>query len=168
MQKAGINCASAQLKLNLIKQPTRQYITSTPLFAIQCYKPFLFQIMEVTYYQFCKTIADDFKIELNQKHKTKFSEFPVKNGRRKISSFYDSTIVDANGNEYPYMLNQSMRNEEKLVDFDHIYFIRPKNLNQILNETGIKLRSEKCKICEGGGWYSQGIRYFYRDISCEV
>ena len=145
-----------------------EFCTKPPLLQNRCYKPFLFQIMEVTYYQFCKTIADDFKIELNQKHKTKFSEFPVKNGRRKISSFYDSTIVDANGNEYPYMLNQSMRNEEKLVDFDHIYFIRPKNLNQILNETGIKLRSEKCKICEGGGWYSQGTRYFYKDISCEV
>ena len=124
--------------------------------------------MEVTYYQFCKTIADDFKIELNQKHKTKFSEFPVKNGRRKISSFYDSTIVDASGNEYPYMLNQSMRNEEKLVDFDYIYFIRPKGLKQILEETGLNLKSEKCKISEGDGWYSQGTRYFYKDISCEV
>lgn len=124
--------------------------------------------MEVTYYQFCKTIADDFKIELNQKHKTKLSEFPVKNGRKKISSFYDSIIVDVDGNEYPYMLNQSMRNEEKLVDFDYIYFIRPKSLKQILDETGLNLKSEKCRICEGGGWYSNGTRYFYKNIFCEV
>ena len=124
--------------------------------------------MKVTYYQFCKTIADDFKIEFKQKHITKASEFPVINGKRKVRSFYDSIIVDNNGNEYPYMLNQSMRNEEDLVDFDHIYFTRPKNLKQILDETGVKLRSEKCKICEGGGWYSQGTRYFYKDISCEV
>ena len=125
-------------------------------------------IMEVTYYEFCKTIADDFKIEFNQKHKTESSKFPVKNGRKKIRSFYDSTIVDSDGSEHPYMLNQSIRNEEKLVDFDHIYFIRPKSLEQILDETGVKLRSEKCKISEGDGWYSQGIRYFYKDISCEV
>jgi hypothetical protein len=36
--------------------------------------------MEVTYYQFCKTIAEDFGIELNQKHKTKFNQFPIKKG----------------------------------------------------------------------------------------
>ena len=124
--------------------------------------------MEVTYHEFCKTIADDFKIEFKQKHKTKASEFPVINGRRKIRSFYDSIIVDNNGNEYPYMLNQSMRNEEELVDFDHIYFIKPKGLNQILDETGVKLRSEQCKISEGGGWYSYGTKYYYKDIYCKI
>lgn len=126
--------------------------------------------MQVTYYQFCKTIADDFKIELNQKHKTKLSQFPIKNGKRKISSFYDAVIVDVDGNEYPYMLSQTppIRNDEKLIDFDYIYIIRPKGLEQILKETGVNLKSKKCRICEGGGWYSQGRRYFYKDISCEV
>ena len=126
--------------------------------------------MEVTYYQFCKTIADDFKIELNQKHKTRLSQFPIKNGKRKINSFHDAIIVDSNGKEYPYMLSQTppIRNEEKLIDFDYIYITRPKGLGQILKETGINLKSEKCRICEGGGWYSQGTRYFYKDISCEV
>ena len=124
--------------------------------------------MKVTYYQFCKTIADDFKIELNQKHKTKLSQFSIINGKRKINSFHDAIIVDANGNEYPYMLGQTIRNEEKLIDFDYIYITRPKGLEQILNETGINLKSEKCKICEGNGWHSQGIRYFYKNIYCEI
>lgn len=124
--------------------------------------------MKTTYHQFCKTITDDFKIELNQKHKTKLSEFPIKNGKRKINSFYDAIIVDKAGKEYPYMLYGSVRNEEKLSDFDYIYIIRPKSLDQILNEVGIKLKSEKCKICEGNGWYSYGTRYFYKEFSCEV
>lgn len=124
--------------------------------------------MQVTYYQFCKIIADDFKIELNQKHKTKLSEFPVKNGKRKINSSCDAIIVDVDGNEHPYMINQTIRNEEKLIDFDYIYVTRTKSLGQILYETGVKLKSEKCKICEGGGWYSEGTRYFYKDIYCEV
>jgi hypothetical protein len=122
--------------------------------------------MNVTYFQFCKTIAEDFSIELNQKHKTKFNQFPVKNGKRKINSFYDATIVDNQANEYPYMLSQTIRNEEKLIDFDYIYIIRAKPLEQIVEETGVILKSEHCKICEGGGWYSQGTRYFYKDISC--
>ena len=67
--------------------------------------------MNVTYYQFCKTIAEDFNIELNQKHKTKLSQFPLKNGKRKINSFHDAIIVDNNGNEYPYMLGHTIRNE---------------------------------------------------------
>ena len=66
------------------------------------------------------------------------------------------------------MLNPTIRNEEKLIDFDYIYVTRPKRLKQILKETGINLKSEKCNIYEGGGWYSQGTRYFYKDIYCEV
>jgi hypothetical protein len=124
--------------------------------------------MEVTYYQFCKTIAEDFGIKLNQKHKTNFNQFPIKNGKRKINSFRDATIVDKQGNEYPYMISQTVRNEEKLIDFDYIYITRPKNLTQIIEETGVVLKSKSCKICEGGGWYSQGTKYFYKEISCEV
>ncbi len=124
--------------------------------------------MEVTYYQFCKTIAEDFGIKLNQKHKTNFNQFPIKNGKRKINSFHDATIVDSQGKEYPYMINQTVRNEEKLIEFDYIYITRPKNLNQIIEETGVVLKSKSCKICEGGGWYSQGTKYFYKEISCEV
>jgi len=123
---------------------------------------------DVTYYQFCKMIAEDFAIEFNQKHKTYFNQFPLKNGNRKISSFYNAVIVDKNGNEFPYMLNPSMRNNEKLSDFDYIYVIRHKDLFQICEETGVKLKSKKCRICEGGGWTSQGTKYFYKDISCEV
>lgn len=140
-----------------------------PTLPIHCVKAvFNSKLMNVPYYQFCKTIVEDFGIELNQKHKTKFNQFPVKNGKRKINSFHDATIVDNQENEYPYMLSQTIRNEEKLIDFDYIYVTRPKDLKQIIEETGIVLKSQSCKICEGGGWYSQGTKYFYKDISCEV
>lgn len=123
--------------------------------------------MQVTYYQFCKKICDDFNIELYYQHKTKLNQFPIKNGKRKINSYYDAIIVDNNGNEYPYMLDEKIRNEEKLIDFNYIYINQPKRLEQILNEIGISLKTEKCKICEGSGWYTQGTRYFYKDIYCE-
>jgi len=123
---------------------------------------------DVPFYQFRKTIAEDLNIDVNQKYKTYFIQFPIKNGKRKINSFRDAIIVDRNGNEYPYMLDKTIRNEEKLIDFDYIYVIRPKNLDQLLKETGIKLRSKKCRIDEGGGWYSNGVRYYYKDFCCEV
>ena len=66
------------------------------------------------------------------------------------------------------MINSNSRNEEKLTDFDYIYIIRAKQLEQILEETGLKLESKPCKICEGGGWYSKGRKYFYKDITCEL
>lgn len=123
--------------------------------------------MEVSYYQFCKIIAEDLGIELNVKHKMFMSQFPIKNGKRKITSFFDAKIVDRNGDEHPYMINQTVRNEEKLLEFDYIYVIRPKGLEEIIKETGLQLKSKKCRICEGGGWHSQGTRVFYKDIYCE-
>ena len=124
----------------------------------------------VTYYDFCKKVCEDLGIELSKKNKMYFMQFPFKNGKRKINSFSDSVIVDKKGNEYPYMISQApaIRNEERLIDFDYLYTIRSKGLEQIIQETGIKLKSEKCRICEGGGWYSNGTKYFYKDIYCEV
>ncbi len=124
--------------------------------------------MTVSEYNFCNQIAKDFGIELHKKYKTKFNQFPIKNGKRKINSTYDAIIVNKEGNEYPYMLSQTIRNEEKLVDFDYIYVVRPKSLYEIVEETKVVLRSESCKISEGGGWYSKGTKYFYKDISCEI
>lgn len=124
--------------------------------------------METTYYNFCKTIADDFGIELYQKHKKYKKDFPLKDGKRKINSVSDSIIVDNDGNEHPYMLSNNLRNESMLIDFDYIYVIRPKTLKQIIEETGVVLDSKPCKVCEGGGWYSDGTRYYYKDITCEI
>jgi hypothetical protein len=122
----------------------------------------------VTYHEFCKAIAKDYSIELSHKQKTYFEDFPIKKGKKKINSFSDAVIVDNDGNEYPYMLTPHNRNEDKLIDFDYIYITRSKSLNRILNEVGLDLRSEICKISEGGGWYSVGIRYFYKDLYCEI
>ena len=128
------------------------------------------ELCDVTYYQFCKKICEDLGIELTQKHKTYINQFPIKDGKRKIKSFYNAVIVDKVGNEYPYMISQlpTIRNEKRLIDFDYIYVIRAKDLDQIIKETGIKIKSEKCRISEGGGWYSNGTRYFYKEIYCEI
>jgi len=123
---------------------------------------------EVSNHEFCKTIADDFNIELTHKIKMFKKHFPIKKGKIKISSSYDSIIVDNEGNEHPYMLTDNIRNNEKLVDFDYIYVVRYKTLSTILTEAKIEIKSQPCRICEGGGWYSNGTKYFYKDIYCEI
>lgn len=123
---------------------------------------------QVTESQFCDVITKDYNIDPQYKSIYSFNSFPLINGKRKINARYDSIIVDKEGNEFPYMLSNNVRNEEKLIDFDHIYTIYYKTLDQILKEIPITLKSESCKICEGGGWYSNGTRYFYKDVYCKI
>lgn len=122
---------------------------------------------EIRYIDLIETIAKDYNIELMQKEKTFYKDFPIKNGKRRIKSSCDAIIVDNDGNEHPYMITEQQRNNEKLERFNHIYVMRTKPLNQILQEAGITLKSEPCKICEGGGWYSKGKRVFYKEFYCE-
>jgi hypothetical protein len=124
--------------------------------------------MQVTYYQFCATLAADFRLELYHKHIIRLQDYPIKNGKRKINSWQDAVIVTANGKEYPYMLSQTLRNDKHLQDFAYIYINRPKSLPQLLQEAGITLKSKSCRICEGNEWYRTSVKYFYKDIYCEV
>ena len=123
---------------------------------------------EVSQSQFINILCKNYNIEQQNKSITKFESFPVINGKRKINARYDSIIVDNDGNEFPYMLSKYVRNEEKLLNFDYIYTIYYKTLDQILKEIPITLKTESCKICEGGGWYTNGIKYYYKDIYCEI
>lgn len=122
---------------------------------------------EITSYEFITTICNNYNIESTKKIKTYKNQFPIKNGKIRISARYDSIIVDNDGNEYPYMINNS-RNNDKLVNFDHIYTIVSKSINDIIEETGVVIKTSKAKICESGGWYSNGTRYTYKDIYCEI
>ena len=122
----------------------------------------------IKYNHFCDMIAKDYNIDPQYKSIYPFNSFPIINGKRKINARFESIIVDNNGNEFPYMLEKTIRNEEKLITFDHIYTIRSKPLETIIKEIGLNLKNESCKICEGGGWYSKGTRYFYKDVYCEI
>lgn len=123
---------------------------------------------EVANYEFISRIADDLKINDTKQIKTYSYHFPFVNGKRKIKSTHDAIIVDKQGNEFPYMITHFQRNEEKLLDFDYIYVNRQKSIGEIIEETGVEIKTERCKICEGGGWYSWGTRYIYKDIFCEI
>ena len=124
----------------------------------------------VAVFEFLNEIAKDHNINPKVKIKDYKRSFKMVNGNLKIKAFSDSIIVDLNGNEFPYMLSVQppIRNDEKLLDFDYIYRLTFKSLSELTKEAGIELKSEDCRICEGGGWYSHGTRYFYKEISCEI
>ena len=69
--------------------------------------------------------------------------------------------------EHPYMLTQNQRNEDSLKKGVELRVLATKNLNEVLKEAKITLQSERCEVCEGGGWYSEGSRYFYKNIYTE-
>ena len=125
---------------------------------------------QVTYYEMTKQIAADYGLELNQKIETPVSKFPIKNGKPKIYATCDAVIIGSDGSEHPYMLRQfpGIRNDEKLVGAKYIYVMRPKNLQDLCKEAGIELKSSPCRVCEGGGWYSNGHAYYYKETYCEV
>jgi len=126
--------------------------------------------MNVSINRFVEVICKDYGIEPMRKYKMQPKDFPFKRGKRRISCSGDSVIVDKQGNEHPYMISLSpaVRNNERLEDFDHIYVIRHKNLSEVLQETGAEVKKTPCKVCEGGGWYTNGTRYEYKDIYCEI
>ncbi len=122
--------------------------------------------MLISEYEFCKIIALDHGIDLYKKVILKFNSFPKKNGKKSINAPYDSVIVK-DGIEYPYM-NGQRRNNDKLNDFDYIYYFKVKSLIEIMKECDLDLKSNKCKISEGNGWCSDGNEYHYKNFKCKI
>jgi hypothetical protein len=71
----------------------------------------------IKYNHFCDMIAKDYNIDPQYKSIYSFNSFPIINGKRKINAKFESIIVDNDGNEFPYMLEKTIRNEEKLITF---------------------------------------------------
>jgi hypothetical protein len=69
--------------------------------------------------------------------------------------------------EHPYMIDRNTRNEKQLETATELRYLGFKTFSQIVKESGVKLQREKCRICEGGGWHSEGTKYTYKNISCE-
>ena len=119
--------------------------------------------------EFRYVIANDFNINLWVNTKIYFTSFPIVDGKRKINCRSNCVIVDKDGIEHPYMIDENRRNEEKLLDFDHLLLRREKTLNEVLEDVGfcVEIEVEKCRVSEGGGWYSFGAKYTYKNIYCE-
>ena len=123
---------------------------------------------QITQTKMVEIIAADYNISAIKINKKYFHEYKIINGVRKINATIDSVIVSKYGTEHPYMIKNGNRNELALIDFDYIYVKTHKNLFEILKEADITLKRSKCRIDEGGGWYSNGYRYYYDEFYCEL
>ena len=119
----------------------------------------------VSYSTFIREIAKDFKLTVEQEYILKLPSDNIKSFTQSVAK--DVRIFDGE-NEYPYMLSNNIRNNEQMKNAIELRRLGTKSLEQIIKEANISLITEKCKICEGGGWYSSGIKYIYKNIYCKL
>lgn len=120
----------------------------------------------VSYSKFISQIAEDFNTSLEKEY-----TLNLPNIKGKIKGFTASVasrvrIFDGI-EEHPYMLSKHLRNEDKFKQGVELRYLGEKGFDEIIKESGIQLKSSPCKICEGGGWSSQGTRYYYKETYCE-
>jgi len=121
----------------------------------------------VKYSDFKLKIADDFNVPFKREFKLKLPKDKKSmklftNGVAREVRIFDGI------REYPYMLDLTKRNDEMLIKGVELRHLGEKSLNEILKETGAIIKSKKCKVDEGQGCYSNGTKYSYKNIYCEV
>ena len=122
---------------------------------------------QVTYIQFLKRICKDFNLELETEY-----VLPLPATKKQIKQFTTSRAKDVrifDGKcEHPYMISENQRNSKTLTNGVQLRYKGYKPLGLLTTEANIQLNTKSCKICEGGGWYSNGTQYSYEDIYIEL
>lgn len=123
-------------------------------------------IKEVTMYKFIETICKDYNVDIN---KTDVLVLPQ--DRKEIKKFTRSRAemvrIVVDNIEAPYMLDDYKRNQEALDKAQELRCSATKYLQEVIQETGVILSTKTVKISEGGGWYSHGTEYTYKNIKTE-
>lgn len=121
---------------------------------------------EVSEDKFVEILATDLGISPKKERKLKL---PI--GKSAVRNFTSSVAKEVrifDGKiEHPYMLGEQ-RNEKAFANGVELRVFTNKNLMEIIEEGGVILRKIKCKICDGGGWYHEGLRYFYKNYYVEI
>lgn len=117
-------------------------------------------------YDFLIRIANDFNVSPFMEYTLKLSaeKHKIKNFTRGIAA--QVRIFDGRA-ENPYMISGTQRDDFSLAKGTELRWTGLKPLGKLIHETGAVVKGEKCRICEGGGWTSEGMRYSYGDIYCE-
>lgn len=121
---------------------------------------------QVTHSEFIAKIATDFGINIEKEFILKLPA-DKKTMKDFTQSIAKKVRIFDGQNEYPFMLS-GKRNEDALMIGVELRYKGEKDTAEIIKESGVKLEYKNCKISEGGGWYSSGTRYIYKDIYCEI
>lgn len=121
---------------------------------------------QLTCLKFVEMIAKDF--ELNPKKETVLQMPSDKLARKRFvrGVAHEVRIFDGK-QEHPYMIGCEKRNEEAFSKAVELRYLAWKNIEEILGESGAQVKITKCKICEGGGWFTEGKRYIYKNFYME-
>jgi hypothetical protein len=120
----------------------------------------------VSYTEFIDRIATDFNLSLEKEFRLKLPT-DKKTMRRFITSVAYKTRIFDGTNEHPYML-PTRRNDEALATGIELRYTGRKSFGEVLDESGAEVKSCSVKMCEGGGWYSAGTKYTYKEIYIEL
>lgn len=121
---------------------------------------------EVTYYEFIDLLSKEFNLKTHKEYTLKLP------AARKVVKYFTTSVANEvrifdGEKEHPYMIEKG-RNEDVFKKGVELRRFGRKSICEILAEIPVKLRTESCKICEGGGWYSKGTRYYYKENYIEV
>ncbi len=121
------------------------------------------ELIYLSFKEFVATIAKDNNIDMWH---TEILKLPSES--HKIKSFtagyaMKTTIWDGT-KEHAYMEKPPIRNEQELNRGKELRRKRLKSLDDVLKELNLKLETCSVKVCEGNGWSSQAIRYFYKQF----
>ena len=111
-------------------------------------------------------IAQDAGISPYKEYTLKLPASRIAIKRFVVSVAGDVRIFDGQS-EHPYMLPKQ-RNDAMLMKGIELRRKGMKSLREIIKESGANVSSNSVQICEGGGWYSKGTRYEYKNFYTEV
>lgn len=123
-------------------------------------------MIELNYYQFIKRIADDFNVPLTKEYTLKMPA-PIKCIKDFVRSRAANVRCFDGISELPFMKDNQQRNTCAIVKSKELRVTDNKTLEYLIKETGVKLHTKKVRICEGGGWHSEGTRFIYKDFYWE-
>lgn len=120
----------------------------------------------LNYYQFIQRIADDFNVPLTREYTLKMPS-PIPCIKKFVRGRAANVRCFDGVSEQPFMKDVQQRNTCAIVKAKELRVTAFKTLDFLIQETGAKLQSKSVRICEGGGWHSEGTRYIYKDVYWE-
>ena len=121
---------------------------------------------QITILSLIEEIANDFCLNPKKESKLRLPASKIALRRFTRGVAHEVRIFDGIS-EHPYMIDINTRNNTLFERAVELRYLGWKSLEEILKEAGIELKTQKCKICEGGGWYFHGTRYFYKSFYSE-
>ena len=112
-----------------------------------------------------RQIASDYGLNPEKETTLKLPKKP-KSIKTFTAGFAANVRIFDGDKEHPFLMGNS-RNNAVLEKGTELRLKVSKSIEEIVAEANITLAAESCKICEGGGWYSNGIRAFYKESYIE-